>query len=217
MQQELGIKLMTETYLEMDADDVFQAPQKPGQLLHEARVAKGLDIEQVTAMTRLSKQCVVDIERDVYSDFPAVIYLRGYLRVYAKAMDIPEADVISAFEAHFEPSPSRGLHRAFPREQPTFRLHRMLPFAKKSKKMQRKRIWLIAVVISLVLLATVGLWWKNRDHHYFSIDGKNSVAKNSSKSSEPLLDENAIIPQTRLHDALRARFKQVTASKESRH
>jgi transcriptional regulator with XRE-family HTH domain len=71
------------------------APQKNlGARLREAREAKLLSIEDVAKKLYLKKEWIRDIETDNYSNVPSsLIYLRGYLRSYARLVAIPDLDM----------------------------------------------------------------------------------------------------------------------------
>jgi cytoskeleton protein RodZ len=64
-----------------------------GQKLCKAREAKELLIEEVAKKLCLSKQRIIDIENDDYSRIKPLVYLRGYLRLYAKLVDVSEEEI----------------------------------------------------------------------------------------------------------------------------
>ena len=65
----------------------------PGALLKKAREAKKLSQEQIAKQLRLSLQWIENIENDDYSRAAAIIYVRGYLRSYARLVDV-SADLV---------------------------------------------------------------------------------------------------------------------------
>src|SRR3990167_11169644 len=80
----------------------------PGALLKKAREAKKLSQDQVAKQLRLSLQWIENIENDDYSRAAAIIYVRGYLRSYARLVDV-SADLV------MESLVALGLEEAFHR------------------------------------------------------------------------------------------------------
>lgn len=70
----------------------------PGRLLSDARKAKGLSIEQVADQLNFRKGLVKEIEDDHFDRSLPSTFNRGYLKNYAKLVDVPEEDVLSSFE-----------------------------------------------------------------------------------------------------------------------
>ena len=71
----------------------------PGVLLHTARESKQLSISDIAADLHINEHVIVDIEADHFANAPALSYMRGYLRAYARMVDLSPADVLHAFEA----------------------------------------------------------------------------------------------------------------------
>jgi len=73
----------------------------PGQLLFKERVARNLSIDYVAQQTLLSKQVIIDIENDVTSNIyekVALVYVKGYLKAYAKLFEISEEQIFQALD-----------------------------------------------------------------------------------------------------------------------
>ena len=64
--------------------------QSIGQILVSARERKGMTVKEIADSLRLSVQMIQAIESDQFERFPAVIYLKGYLRSYAKLVELSE-------------------------------------------------------------------------------------------------------------------------------
>lgn len=67
-------------------------PMLPGELLRFEREQAGLSLERVAAIARIRPSILEAIESGQTEDMPSV-YLRGYLRSYARALGIDPADV----------------------------------------------------------------------------------------------------------------------------
>lgn len=70
-----------------------------GQLLHDARIARGLTIKNVSDNINLKLSVIENIEKDVDDDDISHIFMRGYIRCYARYLKLSEADVLSAYDS----------------------------------------------------------------------------------------------------------------------
>lgn len=73
--------------------------ETPGKLLSAAREQKSLSQEDIAKQIRLSVSAIDDIESDHYDSFGAATFVRGYLRSYARVVDIPEEKILMLWEA----------------------------------------------------------------------------------------------------------------------
>ncbi len=69
----------------------------PGVMLRRLREAKGLDVEAVAAMLHLSEFKINAIEADDFGSLPEPVFVRGYLKNYARLLEVPEAPVLDAY------------------------------------------------------------------------------------------------------------------------
>ncbi|WP_427968593.1 helix-turn-helix domain-containing protein [Altererythrobacter sp.] len=83
-----------------------------GSKLRRAREAKGLDLEQVAAETRIPQRHLEVIERSAFNELPARTYAIGFTRTYARMVgldDVALASEVRAEMAEYEESrPERG-------------------------------------------------------------------------------------------------------------
>jgi len=70
----------------------------PGSLLRQAREEKGLTIDEMSAISNLTKQVIRGIESDDYSELASLSFVRGYLKLYAKKLGANEADILAPFD-----------------------------------------------------------------------------------------------------------------------
>ncbi len=69
----------------------------PGTILRRARETKGLDIEAVAAMLHLSEFKINAIEADDFESLPEPVFVRGYLKNYARLLEEPVGPVLDAY------------------------------------------------------------------------------------------------------------------------
>ena len=75
----------------------FRAPG-PGERLRNARVAKDIDIRKMASKLHLITDIVEALERDDYAELPARVFVRGYVRNYARLVDLPIDSVMVQFD-----------------------------------------------------------------------------------------------------------------------
>jgi len=69
-----------------------------GERLRAARLACNLDTAKLAARIHLTSDVVDALERDDYSDMPARVFVRGYVRNYARAVNLPSESVLAQFD-----------------------------------------------------------------------------------------------------------------------
>jgi len=101
--------LLSGSLFERDAHVASVAPKAPGlslgARLRNAREARGLSLEQVARSLRIPSERLAEIERDRHENIGAAVYVRGYLRSYARLVGLPEVVVTAALEHAREVEP----------------------------------------------------------------------------------------------------------------
>lgn len=76
----------------------------PGPRLREARLEKKLSLEEVAGRLHLDPHLVRSLESDDYAELPEPTFVRGYLRGYARLLNLPPGPIIEAYDRHgFKP------------------------------------------------------------------------------------------------------------------
>lgn len=114
------------------------AVQRPGRLLAEARAARNLAVAEVAQQLKLSASQVEALEADAYEQLPGPVFVRGFVRNYARFLELDVEALVAAVDL-----PRAPLHAtsAVP-------LSRDIPFPE-----QRSRKW---VPYALILATAVG-------------------------------------------------------------
>jgi transcriptional regulator with XRE-family HTH domain len=87
-----------------------------GARLREARLAAGLDIEEIAARTRVSRRHLEAIEQDRYAQLASRTYAVGFSRAYARAVGLDERAIAEAVRVEIDlqeelnPRPARSEH-----------------------------------------------------------------------------------------------------------
>lgn len=71
----------------------------PGERLKAARLAAGMEVERVASQLHLKAEQVLSLEEDDYQGFAARVFVRGYLRNYARLVSLPVDNVLAMFDA----------------------------------------------------------------------------------------------------------------------
>jgi transcriptional regulator with XRE-family HTH domain len=80
-----------------------------GRTLSQARVARGLTLEDCERDTRISKRYLDALEREDWKVFPAPVYSRAFLRTYAQYLGLNAAELMRLFQSQTEEPAIRPL------------------------------------------------------------------------------------------------------------
>lgn len=88
-----------------DAADATLSPASagPGRVIRQARERAKLGIEELATLTRLARTTLEALERDDFSTLTEAVYVRGYYRKCAKVLNLPEAELIAAYDKLYAP------------------------------------------------------------------------------------------------------------------
>ena len=73
--------------------------ETPGLLLKREREARGLTIAELARITRISETALENIEKNAVDEFPAQVFVRGFLRNYARQLSIPAEEIMESYDA----------------------------------------------------------------------------------------------------------------------
>ena len=98
------------------------ATRSPGEILKRAREGKSLSVAAIATQLNLDIRTVEALEQGDPSKLPAPIFVRGYLRGYARLVDVREDEVLDIYRAQApqEPTP-RPIGMARAPMRPAFR------------------------------------------------------------------------------------------------
>ena len=126
--------------------DSAEKKQSIGQVLKEARLAQVMSVQDIARQLRLSEKQIAAIEEDDHSKFPNQIFLRGFIRNYAKLVREDTKEFSQLLQDTFPPASTQGI--SFSVDGTPF-----TPDHKKSKG--NIIILLIVVLVSSLLLYEV--------------------------------------------------------------
>lgn len=73
-----------------------------GAVLRAARLKRGASLEAVAQQTRIPKRYLEALENDRFSEFPAIVYLRGFMKEYCEHLDLDFSALWAKIEAPAE-------------------------------------------------------------------------------------------------------------------
>jgi len=73
-----------------------------GAGLRRARLQRGLEIDQLASITKISPNYLRCIEEERYEELPAVVYVRGFVAAAARALGLDPDEAVNRYVAHFE-------------------------------------------------------------------------------------------------------------------
>lgn len=75
---------------------------KIGQVLANEREKKGLSVEQVAAATKIKEPFLVAIESGNFRNLPSSAYAFGFVRNYARFLNLPEEKTLALFKREYD-------------------------------------------------------------------------------------------------------------------
>ncbi|GIZ13662.1 RodZ family helix-turn-helix domain-containing protein [Pseudomonas sp. NCCP-436] len=132
-----------------NSEVVQPKPGNPGESLRQAREARGLSVAEVAAQLNLTQQRLNQIEAGAFDKLPGTTFARGYVRAYAKLLELDQNRLVMEFD-QFTGADSAGsdVHSLGRIEEP----------ARYSQSILR----LFSFVLLLALIGAGFLWWQER-------------------------------------------------------
>ena len=69
-----------------------------GDYLKAERETRSLSIEEVSSTTRIPRRTLESLEDDRFEDLPSGVFVRGFIKAYASAVDINADEVLARFD-----------------------------------------------------------------------------------------------------------------------
>ncbi|AWN74236.1 helix-turn-helix domain-containing protein [Legionella anisa] len=141
---------MTITTTTLD-ENIVEHDKNPGEQLASIREQKGYTVEYVANKLHLRARIIELIENNEFHLLPEPVFVKGYLRAYAKLLGTSPEPYLAIFNAQFvvEKKSDRAL------------------LWQQSKRESHKAEHIIrwfTILFALGVIVAVGIWWqKNRD------------------------------------------------------
>lgn len=103
-----------------------EAGSAVGRRLREARTRRNMGLERVAKELHLDVSVINAIETDDRTSMPAPIFVQGYIRSYARLLELPEDELVQQYVAQgSEPPPLSVIGIGTRRKMPFLRLPSM--------------------------------------------------------------------------------------------
>lgn len=79
--------------------------ETPGLMLKREREARGMTLSELSKVTRIPESALEHIENNEFDAFPAEVFVRGFLRNYARQLGISADEIIQAYESFNHQTP----------------------------------------------------------------------------------------------------------------
>jgi len=73
--------------------------QSLGAYLRHERELRGMSVEEIARATRIPNASIERIESDRFDDLPGEVFVRGFLRSYAKALGISPDEIVAHYSS----------------------------------------------------------------------------------------------------------------------
>ncbi len=148
-----------------------------GTILQQAREAKGLSVGDVAKSLHLTPTIISEIEADRFAEIGSSTYVRGYVRNYARILDLPNSAILPGLE----------------KQVPTVNEHSMQSFSRKTSRQARdSRLMLVTYLIAGVLLVLLVIWWVQKYSLFSGIDFSKPTVEEVAASSAPAMQQTTL-------------------------
>jgi len=159
----------------------------PGDILQAARIEQGISIDDIARQMNLNARILKSIEDDDYSDVQSPIFIRGYLRTYARLVGVDEDNTIKTFSEFYQ------------KDDPAIKSTSNTIPEISSNDFRVK--WMTYVVI-IGLLGLLSVWWVNNYKPLETADNSNTKDLiEINKVDEQTTENNTIDHSNGLVDA----------------
>ncbi len=148
-----------------------EAPQSVGTMLRMERERLGLSRAQITEMTRMRTPVVEAIENEAWDSLPPPVFVRGFLRSYAKVLGLSQEVVTGLYAKNFPLESSGQVSHPEP------------------SRIRRRRAWLVLLLL-VVLAALYGVWLS-----YPSLEVSQGSGEAEKKDQEMVLQTSPAVKE----------------------
>lgn len=154
---------------QVTVDEAEEYQEKPGAQLALVRIQKEYSTEYVANKLHLRVRTIELLEADDYASMAEPVFIKGYLRAYAKLLEVPHQPLLDTFNRHN--APDRKLDKALWQSR------------RESNKAEHAVRWLTGVFAVVVLIA-VAMWWQTNKDTQHTFPTNVSVAEPVHNLSE---------------------------------
>ena len=171
--------------------------QKPGAILAARRVAAGISEEQIASRLKMSVRQVRSLEADDYEALHGMATARGFVRAYARILQIDPEPLVASFAEKKKATASASVQQGKPVE----------PFVKNREPFRKKRG--NSGKIAILLIIVVGVLVVASNMNFFSFMDK--FKKESAEKATPAVaPAPPVVPATETKETVPPAADQAT-------
>lgn len=68
-----------------------------GKDIQALRIAREISVEDINRKTNIPKKTLEDIEEERFEELPALVYLKGFLKAYARILNVNEGQMVDGY------------------------------------------------------------------------------------------------------------------------
>jgi len=154
-----------------------------GQYLSSARELKGFDLHDAAQQTRISIQYLKALEQEDFAKLPGEVFVRGFLKNYAKFLGIPEQEVLAKYGElrHAATGPIAAVPQPVAVEQASAQQAREKP----SKISLEPWLWGAVIFISILGFLFMATPEKQQDSSVVSLETHTAALHSEMTASAP--------------------------------
>ncbi len=124
-----------------------------GELLRREREAQEKSIDDVVRATRISGLTIAALEEDRFSMMPAMVYVKGHLRTYARYLGLDGEEIIEKYLRF-----TQQQEDIEPDEWETVELE----IHEQTQRSNKRALWITGALAAVVVVVVASIWWSGR-------------------------------------------------------
>lgn len=160
-------------------DDVSIGEKSPGTILREAREIANLSTKEISSRLNLREEVVVDIERDHHDESRSATFTKGYIKSYAKLLNLPEVTVLGSYiEEPIDESKAK-----------------LQSFSGRIKRETNdNRLMMFSYLVVLLLVGMLVVWWWQDQSSLHDFWDSVSVAEENASEEVGTMEVEVLAP-----------------------
>ena len=129
-----------------------------GKKFQDARLARGLTLDEAARLTKIRPSRLAEIEADDFSQFPSLAYAKGFLQIYGKFLDVDVTPYLDAFETSSQQMTVDGY--AYLQDQPAPKPRRIrarprAPVVRRQRSGDRSSLLPLLIAVGVIALGFI--------------------------------------------------------------